>query len=118
MPSVSYIEVLDAIVHQTFFEHTILQHGFRQRLFQFGCLSTQPLHLIRCRLAHRITRQAFLSRLKEIFAPAIVLVRSNALTPTEGSNALFATYPFKNDPDLFFCRKLPTGLSIDATLNK
>ena len=53
-------------------------------------------------LYHFIPNQPFLPGFEELLAPPVVEIRVQALAATERRNALFASQPLENDPDLFF----------------
>src|SRR6201996_5062767 len=73
-------------------------HDLLQRLR----FAAEILHLVEGRGARRVAGESPLAGLQELFRPAIVHRRGDALAPTEFGDALLPAQPFQYDADLLF----------------
>ena len=89
-----------------FFKQSVFEGEIGHDFFQRLRLSTKVLHLVprSCTssevAARRVTGKPFLAGLQELFRPAVVHRRGDALAATEFGNALLAARPFQNGADL------------------
>src|SRR6476659_4480081 len=102
------------IREHAFFEQTVLQRRFGQRLLQLACLGPQRLDLVGSGLARRVARQPALAGFQELLRPAVIHALRDALLATELSDAGLATQPFKDNADLLFGRILPPRRTADV----
>ena len=85
-----------------FFQQSILEHHLGHDLLEPAILVAQVGDFTRHRFAGRIPHEPFLPGFEELLASPVVEIRVQALAATERRNALFASQPVENDPDLFF----------------
>ena len=86
----------------TFFEQSVFEGEISHDFFQRLRLPAKVLHLVGGRGARRVAGKPFLARFQELFRPAIVHRRGDALAATEFGDALLAAKPFQHDTDLLF----------------
>jgi hypothetical protein len=83
-----------------FFEPAVLQHQFGHHRLQLGDGFPHIGDLRRRRLTRGVTAQPLLAGLEQLLAPAIVEIRVETFAATQRRDALFASQPLQDDPDL------------------
>ena len=86
----------------TFFEQSVFEGEIGHDLLQRLRLAAEILHLVGGRGARRVAGKPPLAGLQELFRPAIVHRRGDALAATEFGDALLPAQPFQDDADLLF----------------
>ena len=61
------------------------------------------------RLAIRIPDQTLFPRFQKLFAPPVILILVQALTPAQLRDTIFATYASQHDPNLLFDTEFPAS---------
>ena len=79
----------------TFFEQSVFEGEIGHDLLQCLCFAAEILHLVGGRGARRVAGESPLAGLQELFRPAIVHRRGNALAATEFGDALLPAQPFQ-----------------------
>src|ERR1700749_4009607 len=90
----------------TFFEQSVFEGEIGHDLLQRLRFAAEILHLVEGRGARRVAGESPLAGLQELFRPAIVHRRADALAPTEFGDALLPAQPFQYDADLLLGRKV------------
>src|SRR5580700_773194 len=107
MPNISCL--VSPIPDHAFFEQSVFECEIGYDLLQRLRFAAEILHLVGARGARCVAGESPLAGLQELFRPAIVHRRGNALAATEFGEALIAAQPFQYDADLLFSRKVSTG---------
>jgi hypothetical protein len=94
--------LVSPIRDHAFFEQSVFEGEIGYDLLQRLRLPAKVLHLVGGRGARRVAGKPPLAGLKELFRPAIVHPRGDALAPTELGDALLPAQPFQDDADLLF----------------
>ena len=79
----------------TFFEQSVFEGEIGHDLLQRLRFAAEILHLVGSRGACRVAGKPPFAGLKELFRPAIVHRRGDALAPTEFGDALLPAQPFQ-----------------------
>src|ERR1700733_470823 len=102
MESISCL--VSPIPDHAFFKQSVFESEVGHDFFQRLRLSTNVLYLVGSRGAGCVAGESPLARLQELFRPAIVHRRGDALAETEFGHALLAAEPFQHDADLLLGR--------------
>ena len=86
----------------TFFEQSVFECEIGHDLLQRLRFAAEILYLVGGRGAGCVAGESPLAGLQELFRPAIVHRRGDALAPTEFGDALLPAQPFQYDADLLF----------------
>src|ERR1700733_822135 len=78
-----------------FFEQSVFEGEIGHDLLQCLCFAAEILHLVGGRGASCVAGESPLAGLQELFRPAIVHRRGDALAPTEFGDALLPAQPFQ-----------------------
>ena len=106
--------VVSPIRDHAFFEQTVLQDEVGHALLQITGLSAKILHLVSGRRTGRIASKPALVGLHELLGPGVVQALGNAFLAAQFGNGVITAQAVQNDPDLVFCREMPTGPAADV----
>jgi hypothetical protein len=107
------LHVCDVNMCQSFSEHPVLERDLGDHLLQHPLLASQLLDLVAGDFSNCISGRLPLPRLQEVFAPAVVEVRSDFFTAEQLRDALLTSKTLEHDPNPLLGGELPTSSAPD-----